>query len=418
LKRKMQDRNKNNGKGFPDFFRYNRNEMSGKERNSFERELQKDPFAEEAAEGFKTITPEQATTDLSDLHAGLEKRINKRSRVIYFRIAASFAVLMLISSLFVLIQRNRSHDNGIPATAMNETLEITSHEPLREPEIHPTSSERSPEKTAQIRKSLPEAKDSNDIEINEFLVASEAAPVKDMDSVSNADIQKPYKNENLSSAESIPRKAVMPGLNGYHITGKIISSDDNAPLAGAAVTIALQGKVAGVMTDTDGNFNIEIPDSGTYKLTASYIGSQSKVFAASGNSPVVVDLNPSVTSLSEIVVTAMGIKREEVEENSDLGKYIPPRPEGGKPEFDRYLKENIRRPDTLNSEKRLVVVINFLVHTDGSVDSIMIVRSPGKPFSEEAIRLLRYGPRWQPAEDAGRSIDDHVRLRILFKQDD
>ncbi len=51
----MRDRNKNKRLKFPDFFRYSSDKMSGKERNSFERELQKDPFAMEASEGFASL---------------------------------------------------------------------------------------------------------------------------------------------------------------------------------------------------------------------------------------------------------------------------------------------------------------------------------------------------------------------------
>ena len=48
----MSDRNKNKKSLLADFFRYQKDKLSGKERNSFERELQKDNFAREAAEGY------------------------------------------------------------------------------------------------------------------------------------------------------------------------------------------------------------------------------------------------------------------------------------------------------------------------------------------------------------------------------
>jgi hypothetical protein len=418
LKRKMQDSNKNTGKGFRDFFRYRRNEMSGEERNAFERELQRDPFAEEAAEGLNTLSPEEARADLSELRTSLEKRINKRSRLTFFRIAASVAVLMLISTLIVLIQRSRSNDNAIPVTALNEPIEITSHEPLKEPPEQSKTMEKKAGIGNEQSKTNAETPDIRDKEISELISASDMETVKDMDSLQIADLQKPAAASKRSENESIPAKVPAgASLKNYHITGKIISSEDREPLAGASVTMALQGKVAGVMTDSYGNFNFDIPDSGTYKLTASFIGSESKVFAASSNSPVIVNLNPSVTSLSEIVVTALGIRREEAEEKGDFGKYSPPVPERGKSEFDRYLRDNIRRPDTLGSEKKLVVVLNFLVRKDGIVDSITVVRSPGKAFSDEAIRLLESGPPWQPAEDNGIKIDDQVRLRIIFRQE-
>ena len=83
--------------------------------------------------------------------------------------------------------------------------------------------------------------------------------------------------------------------------------------------------------------------------------------------------------------------------------------------FDKYIRENLQWPDTLYSGQKAIVVLGFPVPTDGSIDSIKIIRSPGKPFSDEAIRLLRSGPSWQPAVDNGQIIEDQVRLRIVFK---
>ena len=56
----MSDRNKNRRMSLSEFFRYIRKELKGRERNSFERELQKDPFTEEALEGLNMLDQEDA----------------------------------------------------------------------------------------------------------------------------------------------------------------------------------------------------------------------------------------------------------------------------------------------------------------------------------------------------------------------
>jgi protein TonB len=61
------------------------------------------------------------------------------------------------------------------------------------------------------------------------------------------------------------------------------------------------------------------------------------------------------------------------------------------------------------------VILNFLVRADGTIDSIMIIKSPGKKFSDEAVRLLKTGPAWKPAEEDGKPVEDEVRLRLVFK---
>ena len=95
--------------------------------------------------------------------------------------------------------------------------------------------------------------------------------------------------------------------------------------------------------------------------------------------------------------------------------YVPPSPVNGKLNFDKYIKENQHRPDSITAGQRAVVMVRFLVHINGSIDSMRIVRSPGKIFSDEAIRLIKSGPSWKPAEDNRKPIEDEVRIRIVFR---
>ena len=94
---------------------------------------------------------------------------------------------------------------------------------------------------------------------------------------------------------------------------------------------------------------------------------------------------------------------------------MPPRPENGKADFNKYIEDNLKRPDTETDGQRVVVVVNFKVDMKGKIDSIKVIKSPGKFFSDEAIRLIKEGPAWKPAEENGKVIDDEVRIRIVFK---
>ena len=96
----MENTNKNKSRNLTDFLRYRKNEMSGEERNSFERDLQKDPFKEEASEGFSLISADEAEKDLSAITRRVERKIGRRSPVVYYRLAAAVAVLVTISVIF------------------------------------------------------------------------------------------------------------------------------------------------------------------------------------------------------------------------------------------------------------------------------------------------------------------------------
>jgi protein TonB len=105
-----------------------------------------------------------------------------------------------------------------------------------------------------------------------------------------------------------------------------------------------------------------------------------------------------------------------VSEKEDMHSgYKPPQPAGGKSGFDKYVRKNLHRPDTLSSEQRVIVILNFLVRTDGSIDSIKVISNQGKAFSDEAIRLLRSGPAWKPAEQNGKPVDDEFSVQIVFE---
>ena len=95
--------------------------------------------------------------------------------------------------------------------------------------------------------------------------------------------------------------------------------------------------------------------------------------------------------------------------------FTPPKPVNGMADFQKYIENNIVRPDGATSGQRVVVVLGFQVDKTGKIDSIKVIRSPGKSFSDEAIRLLREGPAWRPAERDGKPTADDVRVRIVFK---
>lgn len=89
------------------------------------------------------------------------------------------------------------------------------------------------------------------------------------------------------------------------VTGTVKSSDDNLPLLGASVLI--KGTSVGTVTDFDGNYVIEAEANST--LVFSYIGYQTKEFKAPSTGSLNVSLEPGDV-LDEVVITALGIKRE------------------------------------------------------------------------------------------------------------
>ena len=88
------------------------------------------------------------------------------------------------------------------------------------------------------------------------------------------------------------------------VTGTVLSQEDGQPIIGAAVKV--DGTGIGMLTDVNGKFSLTLPE-GKKSLTVSYLGFQPKTVAAKNGMRVF--LKADATSLDEVVVTAMGIKR-------------------------------------------------------------------------------------------------------------
>ncbi len=89
------------------------------------------------------------------------------------------------------------------------------------------------------------------------------------------------------------------------VTGVVTAEEDGLPIAGATVQVV--GSQVGTATDVDGTFTLRAPN-GAKMLRVSYIGMQTQEVPIASNMNIV--LKSSDTQLDEVVVTAMGIKRE------------------------------------------------------------------------------------------------------------
>ena len=91
------------------------------------------------------------------------------------------------------------------------------------------------------------------------------------------------------------------------VTGTVTSDEDSEPLIGANVVVP--GTTAGTVTDFDGNFSLEVPDGAT-ELQVSYTGFQPMTVNIEGLDNVDIVMTAGV-GLEEVVVTALGISRQE-----------------------------------------------------------------------------------------------------------
>lgn len=152
-----------------------------------------------------------------------------------------------------------------------------------------------------------------------------------------------------------PTASVM--LVQQRVTGTVTSVSDGLGLPG--VSILVKGTNTGAVTDQEGKYSIGVSDAEI--LVFSFVGFESQEVPVGGRSVIDITMQESIASLDEVVVTALGIKREE----KSLG-YAVTKVEGE--EFTRVAQENF-----LNamSGKVAGVTINSTGGT-GSTTSIII----------------------------------------------
>lgn len=90
------------------------------------------------------------------------------------------------------------------------------------------------------------------------------------------------------------------------ISGTVSAEDNNAPLQG--VTIKVKGTNRAAQTDANGNYSIKVNNGET--LEFSYVGYESTNVKVGTGNTISVSLKIASTTIGEVVVTALGIKKE------------------------------------------------------------------------------------------------------------
>lgn len=105
------------------------------------------------------------------------------------------------------------------------------------------------------------------------------------------------------------------------------------------------------------------------------------------------------------------------EETADTGvKVVDANPTGGYGAFNQYLAGNLQYPENaIDSKIEGQVPVEFLVEKDGSLSNFTVKKPLGYGCDKEAIRLIKAGPKWNPATEDGKTVDKTVTVTIHFK---
>ena len=95
---------------------------------------------------------------------------------------------------------------------------------------------------------------------------------------------------------------------------------------------------------------------------------------------------------------------------------VHPRFPGGDEARLNFLRQFIRYPDeALKKKIQGVVTVTFVVEPDGSLSRVDVVNRLGGGCDEEAMRVTKTMPRWEPAKRNGKSVRVVLRMHIVFQ---
>lgn len=89
---------------------------------------------------------------------------------------------------------------------------------------------------------------------------------------------------------------------------------------------------------------------------------------------------------------------------------------GGPEAWKRYLERNMNYPESaMENGTQGVVRVQFIVDKEGNISEVQAVNSPGDGLAEEAVRIIKRGPKWKPAEQNGRKVISRKIQSITFR---
>ncbi len=102
---------------------------------------------------------------------------------------------------------------------------------------------------------------------------------------------------------------------------------------------------------------------------------------------------------------------------ADSTKLSLPEYEGGLSELRKYLRENVQYPEALvSSEAEGTCTVQFVVGADGEVSEVTVAQTSGFPeMDDEAVRVAKTFPNWNPATLNGAAISMKTQVPIHFK---
>ena len=90
---------------------------------------------------------------------------------------------------------------------------------------------------------------------------------------------------------------------------------------------------------------------------------------------------------------------------------------GGGAAWAKYLRNNLDANTPIDNgaaEGTYTVVVRFIVSKDGGISDVVAETKHGYGMEAEALKIIKKGPKWTPAQQNGRMVNAYRRQPITF----
>jgi hypothetical protein len=378
----------NNNYTAADIERYHAGKMSAPEMHALEKAAMEDPFLADALEGYvQTATPQQ---DLAHLRTRLFGENRETKAVPLIRRNNNWlkaAVIILVAGgAWLAIELSKPEKTQIAAGPEKPQKPLTGDST----------------QNSKFADALAQSKSKQDtlITSNVVINASRAKKTVTLQKNDLSTYTTTSDDYRVEEAQEAPNLKPLAATTSDSIKSGNLAVDD---LSRRQNTVAYNKDFTN-MSASNATTKMPLPGyNNAFKLPArkdsndlEFLSKESKARPGDSITNLNIVLQPDNTNLNEVVVSS-GKKREADISSFEL-KVDTLEPQDGWPKFDEYIASNIQVPDELKSKQQPYsgeVELSFDVNKDGEPINITVTKSLCSKCDEEAIRLLKAGPKWK-----------------------
>jgi len=413
-----------------DIEKYHKGLLSSKEMNELEKAAVEDPFLAEALEGYGAVRT-NSTADLGELQKRLEDRISNSkvisiapgSRVFkWWKAAAAVIVLGGLGFLTFKLSTNQKQNSVAEIDKKKQeqpaSINVDSNKLTAVDSTSMTKNVKATETVTETRstKKVPARAKSQKTDTSSYgdgLLTSRTSAISEVakdkeyksDSVNNVAATETHAATAPVAQKKAEARVAQPAgvvndeqtaqvqskINNF--TGRVVDASSNAvPFANITVTRSHIETYA----DVTGYFSLTSRDS-ILKVRVRSVGFENGAMDLKNNTYNQVVLKNENTVDEKVLAFRNSESRaahKETEQTEPVDGWI---------NYNRYMANNIILPADLRIDQGSgQVQVSFDVNDNGEPVNLKVDKSLCKKCDEEAVRLVKQGPKWKKSSNAGR----------------